>query len=294
MTAAQGVAASQPRVATIQDFSCYGRCSLTIALPVISAAGVEVCAIPSEVLSAHTGGLGSPVIIPLTDELPKITEHWRGLGLRFDVIYIGYLASGAQTHHVMRFADIFHKDGALLVVDPAMGDAGRLYGSLDTSVVEGMRELCARADVIIPNLTEAALLARRDYDPAPNERDTESLLDALLSLGAKSALLTGINRARGAIGVAVREREREKTEYIETAAVEGSYHGSGDLFSSVVAACLARSLPLTASARLAADFVRDCLELTAKTGGDEREGVRFEPLLGSLRERLSRGDSLKP
>ncbi len=302
------ISVKQPRVATLQDFSCFGRCSLTVALPVISAAGVEVCAIPTEILSAHTGGLGEPERFSLGDEPLKIIEHWQSLGLSFDVIYTGYLANARQVELAEGLADAFCPNGALLAADPAMADHGKLYGGIDESVVSGMKRLCARADVIMPNLTEAALLTGTPYDPSPDEGAIARLMDALLALGAKSVIITGVSRERGRIGAAVRAAGATETEYIETEKIEGAYHGSGDLFASVAVSSLAREAgrfggldnrrraasvsalirggEIVKAARAAVDFTAECLKLTLEAGGDEREGVRFEPLLHTLTEML--------
>ena len=301
-------AVRQPRVATLQDFSCFGRCSLTVALPVISAAGAEVCAIPTEILSAHTGGLGEPSVLSLGEMPEKTIEHWLSLGLTFDVIYTGYLANARQAELAERLADAFCPKGALLAVDPAMADSGRLYGGLDERVVSGMKRLCARADVILPNLTEAALLTGSDYDPSPDESAVVGLIDKLLALGAKSVIITGVSRERGMTGAAVKAAGVSETEYITAEKVEGSFHGSGDLFASVVVSALALELgrfggldnrrraaaasallrggALGRAARAAADFTAECLKLTREAGADEREGVRFEPLLHTLTGRL--------
>ena len=158
------------RAVTIQDISCFGKCSLTVALPIISAMGIETAVIPTAVLSTHTGGFKGYTFRDLTGDIPQIASHWEKLGLSFDAIYTGYLGSPDQVQIVSDFFDSFGKEDNFIVVDPVMGDAGKLYAGFTDELVCGMRKLCAKADYIIPNMTEAALLLDIPYDENTDDR----------------------------------------------------------------------------------------------------------------------------
>ena len=258
------------RVAVMQDLSCYGKCALTVALPVLSAAGCAVSALPTAVLSTHTGGLGRPHVRDLSGDLPDILDHWERLGLRFDGVYTGYLASPEQALLAQRLLRDFRADGGVALCDPAMGDHGVLYGGLPADMPAAMARVCAAADVIVPNHTEAALLG------APT---TEGLA---ARFGCR-VVLTGVERG-DLTGAAVREGAAE--ELVLGERLPGAYHGSGDLFAAVLLAGLMAELPLPRAARAAVDFTHDAVGETARRGGDERAGLCFEPLLPRLPDYL--------
>ncbi|MEG0751792.1 MAG: pyridoxamine kinase [Oscillospiraceae bacterium] len=272
----------QPRIATIQDFSCFGRCSLTVALPIISASGVEVCGIPSAVLSTHTGGFNGYTFRDLTDDIPKITDHWQKLGLFFDVIYTGYLSSSRQIELVENFIDVFAVKETTVIIDPAMADGGSLYSGFDSVFAARMARLCARADIVIPNLTEAAMITNESYDPHPDKNRVQKLLNLLVERGARNAVITGVSLEEGFLGAVAYGERCSETAYEFARAVEGYYHGTGDIFSSVVAAATARELSLRSAVRAAVEFTSLCIQKTHDTRCDVRGGVRFEQCIGQL------------
>ncbi len=269
------------RIATIQDFSCAGRCSLTVALPIISAAGVECCALPTAVLSTHTGGFIGYTVRSLTDEIMPIAEHWKSLNLAFDVIYTGYLSDERQIGIVCRFIDMFKGERTKVIVDPAMADHGQLYSGFDSAFVNGMRKLCSRADIVVPNLTEAALLNEKAFNPNPTESEVKELLSGLKSIGAQSAVVTGISFKEGTLGASCID-EAGKVSHIFEKLVPKSFHGTGDIFASVLAAATARGKRLVAACSSACRFTTSCIAATAKKDVDERYGVLFEEKLGEL------------
>lgn len=266
------------RIVTIQDFSCVGRCSLTAALPVISAAGVECCAIPTAVLSNHTG-FSRFYSRDLTEELSPISDMLSSLGIGFDAVYTGYMASSAQMAHISGFIERFAANGALVFVDPVMGDNGRLYAGLTPDYPEKMRELCARADIIAPNLTEACMLTGREYIERPCGDDFKSLLSGLLQLGVRRAVITGAfpddrRDLTGAMGT-------DGGEFFGTFTPREdiSCSGTGDLFASALLGAYMRGQTLAQAAGTAVKFTYRAVELT-KTDPDRRDyGVSFEAAL---------------
>lgn len=264
------------RILTIQDISCVGQCSLTVALPIISACGIEACPLPSAVLSTHTGGSFSGYTFrDLTEDFPKICAHWKKEGIDFDIVYSGYLGSKRQAALV---GDIMRDFGALSVVDPAMADNGRLYGGFDDEFVEVMRPLCAGADIILPNITEACLLTGIDYREEYDEGYIRELL-AALSQGGRTVILTGVSLLAGTTGVAV--CDGNDTYFYRHERFDRCCHGTGDIYASVVVGALARGKSVADAARIAADFTVLCIKNTANDP-EHWYGVRFEPLLGAL------------
>lgn len=271
------------RILTVQDISCVGKCSLTVALPVISALGVECAVLPTAVLSTHTGGLGKPLICDLTGELDSILAHWRTLGIRFDAIYSGYLASEEQIDTMLYLADAFRADGAPLIVDPVMADGGKLYSGFGSAFVRKMRRLCASASLVLPNITEAALLTDSEYraDGDADEGYVGALIDALCALGAQSAVVTGAARG-GDVGAASLDGRTGLRFSHFAPRVSRSFHGTGDLFSSVVTAALVRGRTLGEALTTAVDFTADCMRASLDLPSDRLYGVAFERRLGAL------------
>lgn len=263
------------RIATIQDFSCVGRCSLTAALPIISAAGIECCGIPTAVLSNHTG---FPEFYKrdLTDDLPSYFDRFKSLGITFDAIYTGYIASVSQMEIIETFIDEFHTDDAPVFIDPVMGDNGELYSQITPDYAEKMRSLCTKADVITPNLTEAALLLKKDRHSAPDDGDIREMLKALLDLGTKSAVITGIPRENeiGFIaydGTSFYENFSDKRDLL--------CMGTGDVFASAMLAALVRGKGFEQSLDIAARFTSEAVRLTAADPERRFYGVNFEQAL---------------
>jgi len=276
---------TQKRVAAIHDISCFGRCSLTVALPVLSAAGIETSVIPTAVLSTHTGGFEGYTFRDLTDDILPIAQHWKSLGLRFDAVYTGFLGSFEQLDIVSKVIEGLRDEGTLVLVDPVMADNGRLYALFPENFPMGMRVLCARADVIVPNITEAALLTGQPYREGPYEPAyIEGLLSRLAGLGAGRAVLTGVYFDDKQLGAAVYDGKR--VEYAMAGRVPGFYHGTGDVFGSALLAALLTEHPLAESAQIAAEFTADSIRRTREAATDIRFGVNFEAGLAELAARL--------
>lgn len=270
------------RIASIQDFSCIGSCSQTIALPVLSAMGVECAALPTALLSAHTAFDGF-VSLDLTPQLPAIMAHWRAMHLRFDAVYTGYLASAEQVGLVGALLDDMDERPALTLIDPVMGDNGALYAGFSDSFPQAMRALCGRADVLTPNVTEACLLTGTAYSPVQDAAQTRRLLERLLELGCRAAVLTGL-RVDGDMAVAALQQDGTGT-LVRTSYIPEVFHGTGDLFASTCAGALVQGAPLERAVRLAADYVALTLRRTVQAPDRRWYGVNFQETLPELMAR---------
>lgn len=270
------------RIVSIQDLSCVGKCSLGIALPVLSVMGLEAVALPTALLSAHTvfDGFYS---LDLTEALSPITAHWQAMNLKFDAVCSGYLGSSAQVRTLEALFDA--NEGALRFVDPVLGDHGRLYSGMDAAMVEVMRALVRRASVITPNVTEASLLTGLPYTPSPSEAEVSKLLDALLSLGAQTAIVTGIRRGDGKIRVAAASQNGARFR-AENEDIPGIYHGTGDLFAAVCAGSLTLGADAQDAVALAAETVSRAIAETCGASDARWYGVQFEPCLETLCARV--------
>ena len=269
-----------PRIAAIHDLSCFGRCSLTIALPVLSAMGCQCCPLPTALLSAHTGISGF-TFLDTTDEMRRISAHWSQLSLHFQAIYTGFLGSAPQINLVEDFLRRFHAPDTLLVMDPVMGDHGTPYKTCTPALRQGLRELVAQADVITPNLTEAAILLDIPYHESQTA-DASELVRALSLQGQRSVVLTGYAAAPGQVGALCYDRDTRQVEAVQTARVPQAFPGTGALFASVLTGALTRGAPLLQAARTAVDFVGSCVARSVAEGAGKAEGVDFEPLLRQL------------
>ena len=274
---------TQQRVITIQDISCVGKCSLTVALPILSAAGIETSILPTAILSTHTGGFVDFTFRDLTEDVTPITEHWKTLGLRVDAIYTGYLGSEQQQKLIAGIFDDFRQPGTVILVDPAMADQGEFYAAFDQHFALGMRDLCAKADIICPNLTEACFMLERpycgeDYDQAY----IEDMLKALAALGPAQVVLTGISFEEGRLGAAAYDRELDSFEYYFTEKVEGYYHGTGDIYSSALLAGILNKKSLADAIRIACEFTVAAIRRTHAAATDPKYGVDFEHELPTL------------
>lgn len=276
-----------PRVIAIHDMSGFGRCSLTVAIPILSAMGVQCCPMPTAFLSTHTGGFEGFSFLDMTDEMPKATRHWKSLDLQFDAVYSGFLGSARQIGIVAELIQDFRGDG-VVVVDPVMGDGGSVYRTYTPEMCAGMARLAERADVITPNLTEAALLLGIPYGELPAGAEGCRAIAEGLSLGGRrSVVLTGTSVEPHSTGAMCFDASSGRTEAIQTTRVDRDFHGTGDVFSSVLTGALVQGKSLTESVRQAVEFVRACAERTAAAGLSMREGVDFEPLLGLLTKPVS-------
>lgn len=271
------------RLLTIQDISCFGKCSLTAAIPVISAMGIETVVIPTAVLSTHTGsGFSGYTFRDLSDDIEGITEHWEKLGLHFDTIYTGYIGSCEQVDMIKRLIARFRTKDTLVVVDPVMGDAGRMYAGFDNRFVDSMKSLCAVADVILPNATEASLLLGRRYSNSLSEFEIRKILMQLTELGCGTAIMTGASPDNAHNGAMAYSKRNDSLVAALGENIPGSFHSTGDIFSSVLSGGMTLGMDLSASLELAVSFTRDCIKATLPLREEQWYSVRFEPCLGSL------------
>lgn len=268
------------RIVSVQDISCLGQCSLTVALPVLSAMGVETAILPSAIMSTHTGGFQNVTIHDLTEEMPKIVDAWQKEGIDFDAIYTGYIGDARQFDVVLSMRSML-KEGGLLIVDPAMADHGKLYKALHEDIVEGMKKLVSAADVILPNLTEAYLLLGKEYRKDCSLSQMKELLLGLGDLGPRYSIITGVKPSFGKIGAMCLERETGKITEYYTEEAGKSYHGTGDLFASVVVANLVKGNDILTA-------LREGVEFTARSIGETIHdpnhpyGVHFERVLSRM------------
>ncbi len=267
------------RVLTIQDISCLGQCSATVALPILSACGLETCVLPSAVLSTHTAGFTGFTVRDLTEDMPGIRAHWCKEGIVFDAIYTGYLGSLEQIGYVRDFFRDTAAPGCIRIVDPAMADNGKLYPAFDTAYVEGMKTLCADADFIVPNITESCFLTGLPYREVYDESYIEALLAALEALGCKNIILTGVSYDPDKTGVVV--RCNGATEYYAHEKLSNSCHGTGDIYASAFVGALVRGKTPLSAAQIAADYTVSCIRTTAALP-NHWYGAAFEPVLGEL------------
>ncbi len=277
-----------PRVAAIHDLSGFGRCSLTIVMPVLSAMGVQCCPLPTAYLSTHTGGFTGNTFLDLTDQLAEAMDHWLCLDLTFEAVYTGFMGSCRQMELCRSFlTSLKEKSTTLAVVDPVMGDNGVLYRTYTTKMCRAMAAMAAEADVIVPNRTEAALLLGRKYEDLPHSAAEEMVRELSLG-GRRSVVLTGVSLQPGKTGAACFDRETGTVAMIRTDFVGRSFHGTGDLFASVLTGALVRGESLKAAAEQAAEFVRQCAIHTFPQNLPPREGIDFEPMLGLLAQERRR------
>ena len=273
------------RILVVQDISCVGQCSLTVALPILSACGMETAILPSAVLSTHTAGdFQGFTFRDLTDDIPAILDHWQSKGITFDALYTGYLGSTCQVEMVERIMDTFIVPGGIKIVDPAMADNGKLYVGFDDAYVAAMRRLCARADIILPNITEAALMTglpyREDYDQAY----IDDLMKQLQGIGKGDIVLTGVSFDTAKLGIMVCEKGQQS--YHPHRRIPKMFHGTGDVYASAFTGAYLRGHSLFDAACVAADYTLAAIENTVDVP-EHWYGVRFEPVLPMLIERLN-------
>lgn len=264
------------KVLTIQDISCYGQCSLTVALPILSSYGIETVILPSALLSTHTSGFKNFTVLDLTDEMPKIINHWVDEGIEFDAIYTGYIGDKRQFDYILECKNKLLKKNGLFIVDPAMADYGKLYPGLDNEIVLGMKRICSIADYIIPNITEASLLTNNQYLESYNQEYIEKLLRDLRNLGAKHIVLTGVSYQNDKIGASYYNGD-EIISYFSTK-IEKSYHGTGDIFSSIIVGNIMNNISIEENLKDAVEFIIKCINETINDN-NHNYGVKFENIL---------------
>ncbi len=278
---------SEKRLLTIQDISCVGQCSLTVALPVISSFGTECAILPTAILSTHTAGFKGYTCSDFSDEIPNIVEHWKNENLKFDLIYTGYLCGKKQIELVKNAVNDLLINGGRFVVDPVMADHGKFYPAFDKEFARSMIELCSIADVIIPNITEACFLTDTEYIETGYLKDyVEELISKLLALGAKNVILTGVSFEEDKLGVAVRSSLTEQTEYYFRERILHNFHGTGDVYSSSLVGALSIGYDLFSAASLAVDFTVEAMKLSYEERLEHWYGVRFEKAIPYLCERI--------
>lgn len=277
----------QKRVAAIHDISCVGRCSLTVALPILSAAGFDTGVLPTAVLSTHTGGFEGFTYRDLTEDIKPISNHWRSLDIKFDALYSGFLGSFEQIDLVADLFDTFKGPETMIMVDPVMADNGVLYSVYSPEMAKGMAKLCAKADIIVPNLTEAAFLLDEDYIGGNYSQEyIETTLKKLSSLGAKKVVLSGVALEKDKLGAAAFDSETGKISYAFNDRIDGYFHGTGDVFGSTLLSALLNNFPLEEAAQIAVDYTHRCILLTHQAELEKRYGVCFEKALPYLLKKL--------
>lgn len=272
-----------PKVLSVQDISCVGQCSLTVALPVLSACGVEACPLPTALLSTHTGGYGAPHVRDLTDDMPAVAAHWKEAGITFDVISCGYLGGTAQLIRTARILDGLLAPGGKLIFDPAMADHGKLYSGIDGGFVEAAKGFCAGAYCILPNVTEACLLTGTEYREDYDEAWIGGLMDKLEQLGSANVVLTGVSYDPDTTGVMLGGRAGR--HYVSHQRLPESFFGTGDAFAAAFAGAAARRVPLKDAASFAAKFTLTCVADTVAEGS---RNLVFQKRLGRLAELIDR------
>lgn len=276
------------RIVTIQDISCVGKCSLTVALPIISACGVEAAVIPTAVLSTHTA-FKNFTFRDLTDEITPIAEHWKAESFKFDAIYTGYLGSFEQLRLMNKFFDDFKTDDNVIFVDPVMADNGKLYPGFTQEFADEMAKLCGKADIIVPNLTEACFMLHKEYIPENySEKYIKEILKELASLGAKNAVLTGVSFENGKLGIMGYSSAEDRFFEYYTERINVSFHGTGDVFASACVGALMRGLTLENALKTAANYTVDSIKKTVAEPNHNTYGVNFEQSVPLLLDELEK------
>ncbi len=268
------------RILTIQDISCLGQCSMTVALPILSACGHEVCILPSSVLSTHTGGFGKPEVTDMARSMDAIWRHWQRQGITFDGIYVGYLGSVDAVQVVGRIIEELLAPGGKVIVDPAMADHGKRYSGLSEQYADMMMELARRSDVMLPNVTEAAMMTGLPYR---ENFDEDYILQLLENLSGKDVILTGGCFESGRTGAAL--RQKGQVSYCFHNRVEGSFHGTGDIFASAFTGAWLQGRTMEQAVKIAADYTLLCVQKTQENPA-HWYGVKFETALPELIEML--------
>lgn len=270
------------RILTVQDISCVGQCSITVALPVLSSMGLETAILPTSVLSNHTTGFNGYSYLDLSNEFDKILEFWQKNDIKFDGIYTGYLGSEKQIDQVIRLIDDRLNEGGLVIVDPVMGDDGSLYGGFNQTYPESNKKLLSRADVIVPNITEACLLTGEKFSNSQSKEYIEGLIQKLREICPKNVVLTGVSFEEDNMGVCYYDGA---IRYEFSERIPKSYHGTGDVFASSLAGCLFNGESIEKAVKVAIKFVLDSIKLTSS---EHWYGVSFEKAIPFLLENLKK------
>ncbi len=274
------------RIVTIQDISCVGKCSLTVALPIISAMGIETAVIPTAVLSTHTA-FKNFTYRDLTGDLPKIAKHWKQEKFNFDGIYTGYLGSIEQIDILKEFFKQFKTPDNFIFIDPVMADNGKLYAGFDEKFVKEMKELCKMADIIVPNLTEASYMLEKEYKEIYSEQEIKDILIELSNLGPKYVVLTGVSFKDNKLGVMSYNKETNEFFTYFKEKIPAKYHGTGDIFASTLVGAITNNNTLEEGLEIAVDYVWETINDTYKTNKKDAYGVNFETKIPYLINRIS-------
>ena len=275
------------RIMTVQDISCVGKCSLTVALPIISAAGVETGVLPTAVLSTHTA-FPKFTFKDLTDEITPIKNTFEELKIDFDAIYTGYLGSFLQLELVEDFISTFKKQDTFVLIDPVMADNGKLYSGFNPEFAARMAKLCAKADLLLPNLTEASFMLDIPYNPEYDEKYIRDILKKLTALGAPKVALTGISFEADKIGVYYYDSVADKYFYYANEKLPLSYHGTGDIYASAALGAVMRGISVEESLAIAVDYTLESMKKTEADPAHRFYGVNFESALGYYIERIEK------
>lgn len=274
------------RIVTIQDISCVGKCSLTVALPIISAMRIETAVIPTAVLSTHTA-FKNFTYRDLTGDLPKIAKHWKQEKFNFDGIYTGYLGSIEQIDILKEFFKQFKTPNNFIFIDPVMADNGKLYAGFDASFVKEMKKLCKMADIIVPNLTEASYMLEKEYKEIYSEQEIKDILIELSNLGPKYVVLTGVSFKDNKLGVMSYNKETNEFFTYFKEKIPAKYHGTGDIFASTLVGAITNNNTLEEGLKIAVDYVWETINDTYKTNKKDAYGVNFETKIPYLINRIS-------
>ena len=273
------------KILTIQDISCYGQCSITVALPIISAFGIETAILPSAVLSTHTAGFTDFTVRDLTEDLPEIRKHWEKEEIYFDAIYTGFIASIEQLDYIKEIIDSRLKPGGLVFVDPAMADHGEFYNGFDQEFADKMAELCKLGDYVLPNTTEACYILHKPWKEEFTRDEMLEMADELSAFTKRYIILKGDTNEENKLGMIVLDKEESTTEIVYNDKIDYVSHGTGDVFASAFVGSTMNGKSTTQAAKIAGEFTKMAIE---KTVGDENHkyGVKFEQVILDLRELL--------
>lgn len=268
------------RIVTIQDISCFGKCSQTVAIPIISALGIETVPLPTAVLSTHTGEFKNYTFLPLCDEAKKITDHWKKEQIKFDAIYIGYIGSKTQAQGLIDFIDDFADENTIVFLDPAMADNGEIYSGLDDEYVDIIRRLCANADIISPNIYEAMLLVDGEFSENFDENDIDRIQKSITALCPK-VIITGVHKNNKVLTIGI-DTTTNSTKVKVNDKFDGMFYGTGDVFSSVFIGAYLRGQSFHDSIAFADDFIQECIKETLPEKEKYWYGINFENCLSIL------------
>ena len=273
------------KILTIQDISCYGQCSITVALPIISAFGIETAILPSAVLSTHTAGFTDFTVRDLTEDLPEIRKHWEKEEIYFDAIYTGFIASIEQLDYIKEIIDSRLKPGGLVFVDPAMADHGEFYNGFDQEFADKMAELCKLGDYVLPNTTEACYILHKPWKEEFTRDEMLEMANELSAFTKRYIILKGDTNEENKLGMIVLDKEESTTEIVYNDKIDYVSHGTGDVFASAFVGSTMNGKSTTQAAKIAGEFTKMAIE---KTVGDENHkyGVKFEQVILDLRELL--------